>query len=100
MDQVRFEDLPALIVKLCEKIDKLEATVSEKLTTPDGYEPDVTMSVDELSEYLKITPDNIYKKVRAGSLPHHRSGRIIFFKKKEIDQATKVNNHKRKFFKQ
>lgn len=99
MEQPRFEDLPKLVVMLCERIDKLEATVANKLTTPEGYEPDITMDVNEAAEYLRCTPDNVYKKVRSGVLPHHRSGKLIFFKKKEIDEATKTKLYKRRIFK-
>ncbi len=96
--QLKFEDLPKVIVELKQEIAELKAIIRDKLTTPDGYEPDVTMNVEEAAKHLKCTPDNVYKKVKAGTIPHHRSGGRIFFKKKELDASTAVKQYKRKFF--
>ncbi|MBK1439506.1 helix-turn-helix domain-containing protein [Parapedobacter sp. ISTM3] len=35
------------------------------------------MDVQEAAECLRCTPDNVYKKVRSGSLPHYRNGKKI-----------------------
>ncbi|SFC07630.1 DNA binding domain-containing protein, excisionase family [Parapedobacter composti] len=89
-----------LLSELTNEIKELKAIVENKLTTtPEGYEPDTTMDVQEAAEYLRCTPDNVYKKVRSGSLPHYRNGKLILFKKKELDEAIKVKPYKRKFFK-
>src|SRR5690606_16430272 len=98
MEQPRFDDLPALVASMVQEIAELKEIVAAKLTTPEGYEPDVTMDVKEAASYLRCTEDNIYKKVRSGDLPHHRNGKLIYFKKKELDKATEVVQHKRKFF--
>lgn len=99
MERIPFDDLPTHVALLSREIAELKAKVAEKLTTPDGYEPDVTMDAQQVAEYLHCTVDNVYKKARTGKLPHHRSGKLIFFKKKDVDEATRVNNYKRKFFK-
>lgn len=98
-EQLRFEDTPRLLVELTNEIRGLKEIVSQKLTTPEGYEPDITMDVNEAAEYLRCTPDNVYKKVRSGILSHHKSGKLIFFKKKELDEATKPKLYKRRVFK-
>lgn len=84
---------------LCERIDKLEATVAGKLTTPEGYEPDITMSPSEVAKYLGCTVQNVHDKKNKGLLPYHKVGKKVFFKKKDVDQVTQVRQHKRKFFK-
>lgn len=99
MEQARFEDLPALVVLLRQEISELKAIVAEKLTTPEGYEPDVTMTPNEVAEYLGCTIQNVHDKKNKGNLPFHKVGRKVFFKKKEVDEATKVKAQKRKFFK-
>lgn len=98
MERILFDDLPTQVALLRQEIAELKAIVAGKLTTPEGYEPDITMDVNEAAEYLRCTPDNVYKKVRSGILPHHRSGKLIFFKKKELDEATKTKPYKRKVF--
>jgi len=97
MEQARFEDLPALVVLLRQEISELKAIVAEKLTTPEGYEPDVTMTPEEVAKYLGCTVQNVHDKKNKGNLPFHQIGRKIFFKKKDVDDATKVIR-KRKFF--
>ncbi|WP_262250078.1 helix-turn-helix domain-containing protein [Parapedobacter soli] len=99
MERIPFDDLPNEVALLRQEIAELKAIVKDKLTTPEGYEPDVTMNVKEVARHLKCSIENIYKKVESGSIPHHRIGRNIFFKKKEVDEATRVKAHKRKFFK-
>ena len=43
------------------------------------------MTVDELAEYLSVTPDTIYRKVRTGEIPSIRVGRLLRFPKKTIE---------------
>lgn len=44
------------------------------------------LDIRDLSQYWKIPKSNIYSKVEDGTLPHYRIGRLIRFKKVEIDQ--------------
>jgi excisionase family DNA binding protein len=41
------------------------------------------MSIQEISNYLKIKPKTLYAKIR--EIPHYKVGRLIRFKKDEID---------------
>jgi len=43
------------------------------------------MTVDELAEYLGITRDTVYRKVKAGEIPSIRIGRLLRFPKKTIE---------------
>jgi excisionase family DNA binding protein len=43
------------------------------------------LTVDELSLYLGIKKSNIYAKVERREIPFYRVGRLILFKKDEID---------------
>ncbi len=45
----------------------------------------VYLNIDELSQYLGIKKSNIYFKVERREIPFYRVGRLIFFKKDEID---------------
>ncbi len=99
MEQPRFEDLPMLMAKMINEISELKAIIGEKLTTPEGYEPDITMSPEEVAKYIGCTVQNIHKKKNTGQLPYYKVGRTIYFKKKDIDSASRIKQHRRKFFK-
>ncbi len=43
------------------------------------------LNIVELSEYLNVKPSTLYLKVASGDLPHYRVGRLIRFRKDEID---------------
>ena len=43
------------------------------------------LSIQDLSRYLEIRPKTIYAKVEERSIPHYRVGRLIRFKRSEID---------------
>jgi len=43
------------------------------------------LSVDEISVYLGIKRDTVYKWIRRRSLPAHKAGRLWKFRKEEVD---------------
>lgn len=43
------------------------------------------LTIDELSHYLGIKKSNLYSKVERKEIPFYRFGRLIMFKKEEID---------------
>ena len=43
------------------------------------------LSVTEISEYLGITRDSVYKWVKEKGLPAHRLGKLWKFKTEEVD---------------
>jgi len=43
------------------------------------------INIRELSEYLEIKEKTLYAKVAAGDIPHYKIGRLVRFKKTEID---------------
>jgi excisionase family DNA binding protein len=44
------------------------------------------LTIGELSEYLNLKRSNLYTMVENGELPHYRIGRLIRFKKDEVNQ--------------
>ena len=42
-------------------------------------------TIGEISEYLKVKPSTIYAMVAEKRIPHFRVGRLVRFKKSEID---------------
>ena len=45
----------------------------------------VYLNIDGLSQYLGIKKSNLYAKVERREIPFYRWGRLIMFKKEEID---------------
>jgi excisionase family DNA binding protein len=45
----------------------------------------VYLNIEELSQYLGIKKSNLYGKVERKEIPFYRWGRLIMFKKEEID---------------
>ena len=43
------------------------------------------MTVSEVAEYLRVNPQTVYRKAKAGELPAVRIGRAIRFRRSELD---------------
>lgn len=43
------------------------------------------LTIDELSQYFGVKKSNLYSKVERKEIPFYRWGRLIMFKKEEID---------------
>lgn len=52
------------------------------------------LSVDEISQYLGVTRDTIYKWLSDRNLPAHKIGRLWKFKKDDIDIWVKTQSTK------
>ena len=44
------------------------------------------LSVKEVSEYLAIKPPTLYGKVSRKEIPHYKIGKLVRFKREEIDK--------------
>jgi excisionase family DNA binding protein len=52
---------------------------------PTGEVRPEFFGIKGLSRYLEIKPKTLYAKVEEGSLPHYRVGKLIRFRRSEID---------------
>jgi len=52
-------------------------------------DPGEVMTIDELSEYLKISTSTLYKLAQGGALPGTKVGRRWRFHKEAVDQWLK-----------
>jgi excisionase family DNA binding protein len=48
------------------------------------------LSVEEISRYLGVSSDTVYRRIERHSMPAHRMGRLWKFKKDEIDEWVKA----------
>ena len=53
--------------------------------------PGAILTVDEISDYLKIPRSTIYKLVREGKIPAQKIGRHWRFRKKRLTVGWKTN---------
>ena len=70
-------------------IDKIVEKVVERLTpllkqNPKSNDNEL-MTVDELSDYLKVKTSWVYEKVHVREIPFHKAGKFPRFRKKHID---------------
>ena len=47
------------------------------------------MTVSEVAEYLRVNPQTVYRKAKAGELPAVRIGRAIRFRRLELESWLK-----------
>lgn len=51
------------------------------------------MTVSEVAVYLRVNPQTVYRKAKAGEMPALRIGRAIRFRKSELDEWMKMTVH-------
>jgi len=51
------------------------------------------LTIQEVSEWLHIKPATLYAKVGGGEIPHYKVGRLLRFKREEIDRW--MEDHRR-----
>jgi len=57
----------------------LRKTIQEKRIVAE------VMTVSEVAEYLRVNPQTVYRKAKAGELPAVRIGRAIRFRRSELE---------------
>ena len=57
---------------------------------------EINFSIREAAIYLKCSTQTIHTKKRNGELPYYRTGRLVYFKKSEIDRVSQVCKPTRK----
>ena len=53
------------------------------------------LSVAEMSKYLGVSSDTVYRSIDRHSMPAHRMGRLWKFKKDEVDEWVKSGGARR-----
>jgi len=53
------------------------------------------LSVEEMSKYLGVSNDTVYRWIDRHSMPAHRMGRLWKFKKDEVDEWVKSGGARR-----
>lgn len=81
--KLSFEDLPVIVSKLNDKVDRLETLLTSNLH-PSQSEDVTLMDSRELSEFLDVSKVTIHKWRKEGRIPFIRIGSRIRFKKSDV----------------
>ena len=52
------------------------------------------LSIEDVAIYLGIKKSTLYSKVKTGEIPHYRLGRLLKFRKEDIDRWMEGNRQK------
>ena len=85
---ITFNDLPAAVSYLVEKIDRLESLLEKQQQAPSPEPASKWMDVKELQAYLPDHPaaPTIYGWIRNGLIPYYKKGKKLSFKRSEIEE--------------
>jgi excisionase family DNA binding protein len=85
---ITFNDLPAAVSYLVEKIDRLESLLEKQNQAPVPEPASKWMDVKELQAYLPDHPaaPTIYGWIRNGLIPYYKKGKKLSFKRSEIEE--------------
>lgn len=86
--EITHEELPQAMSYLIAKVEKLEADVSNIIKKKvSGIDNKEWMNIIELCDYLPTHParQTVYEWVKARTIPHHKTSKMLTFNKSEID---------------
>lgn len=85
-DQLTFNDLPAVIGELCDRIASMENLLTEKLSKQHEAKENthVPMTVQEACTYLKMPLSTFYYKVKKDDIPVIKQGKHLY--RDELDK--------------
>ena len=87
-DQLTFNDLPAVVGELCDRIASMENLLTEKLSKQHEAKENthVPMTVQEACNYLKMPLSTFYYKVKNDGLPAIKQGKHLLIYRDELDK--------------
>ncbi len=82
-NDVTFNDIPALLIDLREKVDLL----CSQLPRQQESDSDRLMTIEELMVYLPDHParQTVYQWATNRSIPYEKFGRRLYFRKSDVD---------------
>lgn len=84
-DQLTFNDLPAVVGELCDRIASMENLLTEKLSKQHEVKENthVPMTVQEACAYLKMPLSTFYYKVKKDDIPVIKQGKHLYIYRDE-----------------
>ncbi len=87
VNELSFNDMPAALAYLVDKIDRLETLLESTASTAPVEKQPVWMTMAEFRAFHPEhpAPTTVYGWVRNGLIPHYKKGKKLFFKRSEIE---------------
>ena len=84
--QLTFNDLPAVVGELCDRIASMENLLTEKLSKQHEAKENthVPMTVQEACAYLKMPLSTFYYKVKKDDIPVIKQGKHLYIYRDEL----------------
>jgi excisionase family DNA binding protein len=84
MENISFEKLPAAVSEMREMLLDIQEKLTDSFKRP---EPDGWLTLEDLQSYHPDKPAKatIYGWIHKGSIPYHKGGKKLRFRKSEID---------------
>ena len=87
-EDLTFNDLPAVVGELCNRIASMENLLTEKLSHQHEVKENthVPMTVQEACAYLKMPLSTFYYKVKKDDIPVIKQGKHLYIYRDELDR--------------
>lgn len=87
-EELTFNDLPAVVGELCNRIASMETLLTEKLSKQHEIKENthVPMTVQEACAYLKMPLSTFYYKVKKDDIPVIKQGKHLYIYRDELDK--------------
>ena len=85
---ITFNDLPAAVSYLVEKVDRLESLLEKQQQAPVPEPTSTWLDVKELQAFLPDHPaaPTVYGWIRNGLIPYYKKDKKLSFKRSEIEK--------------
>lgn len=85
MEKITFDNLPAAISKLLDKVDNIENLLLEIKSLPQP-DRDQFLTIQEASRFLHLSVPTLYGKVQNGSIPVCKREKRLYFSQKDLTE--------------
>ena len=92
-EKLSFNDMPEAMAYLINKVEKLEALLTNNSKSDNTTESDKRFNIQELCSYLPDRParQTVYGWIGQRLIPYHKKGKKLQFLKSEIDNWLKAD---------
>ena len=91
---ISFDQLPAAVNQLNEKLVNIERLLIQKQDQTSTKPPEKLLTVQEAAEFLNLTVPTIYSKVSKGELPYMKRGKRLYFSSTQLMEYIKEGSRK------
>ena len=92
MEPFNFNELPEVVRRLFEKVERLELLL-ERLEPPKE-EDNQLLTIEEAAAFLRVSVAALYTKVSRKEIPFSKPGRRLYFDKAELKEWVKLGKRK------